>query len=226
MQLVVKDVCRLFDVPEKTVYRWISRREIPAWRVNGEYRFSRDELIEWATERKLDVSKLLAARPGGDEALPSIADALRRGGVHHGVSGTHPRAVLEALVQRLKLPEGTDRAHLLELLLAREAVGTTGVGEGIAVPHVRSPVVLDVDGPSIALGLLETPVEFGAVDGRPVEAVFLLVTPSARVHLHVLSRLARLLKDSTFREAVRRGLPAEDVFAAADAAQAAWEDGA
>ncbi len=214
MQLLVKDVSALLDIPEKTIYRWISRREIPAHRVNDGYRFSRDELLDWATERKLDVSKLLSV---ADESagLPTLVNALEAGGIHHGIEGADKRSVLQAMVTRLPIPEDADRAVLLELLLAREALASTGVGEGIAIPHARKPIVLDVAEASVAVGFLAKPVDFGAIDGQPVSCLFLLLSPTARVHLHLLSQLAHALQYQAFRDAVRRTAPREELLDAA-----------
>ena len=93
------------------------------------------------------------------------------------------------------MPRGTrriDRELLLRLFLAREASASTAIGEGIALPHVRNPIVLYVTRPLVTLCFLEHPIEFGALDGQPVSVLFSLISPSTRAHLQILSKLSRL----------------------------------
>jgi mannitol/fructose-specific phosphotransferase system IIA component (Ntr-type) len=102
-----------------------------------------------------------------------------------------------------------DREFLYKVLLARESLGSTGIGDGIAIPHVRNPIVLHLSRPIVTLCFLERPVDFGALDGQPVNTLFTLISPTVRAHLHLLSRLAFTLRDprSTRRCATR--LPAK-----------------
>ena len=88
--------------------------------------------------------------------------------------------------------------------VAREALASTGVGDGIAIPHVRNPIVLHVPRPTVTLCFLERPVDFGALDGKPVHCLFTLVSPTIRAHLHLLSRLAFALRDPGFHAVVQR----------------------
>ena len=147
------------------------------------------------------------------EPPPQLADALVEGGIHYRISGRTREEVLRAAVDVMKFPEGADREMVLRLFLAREELASTAIGDGIAVPHVRSPIVLHVERPLIFLCLLETPVEFGALDGQPVHALFFLVCPTVRSHLRLLSRLAFCLRDADFRETVRRPGVREEILA-------------
>ena len=88
-----------------------------------------------------------------------------------------------------------DQDFLLRVLLAREALESTGIGDGIAIPHVRNPVVLHVSRPMITLCFLEQAVDYGALDGKPVNTVFSLISPTVRAHLRLLSRLSFALQD-------------------------------
>jgi PTS system nitrogen regulatory IIA component len=204
MQLNVRDVARLLNVAEKTVYRWISQGNLPAYRVNEQYRFNRAELLEWATARKINVSEDLLAEPESTSTpLPTLSAALRAGGIVYRLEGHDKPTVLRALVENMRLPEEVDRDFLYRVLLAREALGSTGIGDGIAIPHVRNPIVLHVSQPSITLCFLENPIEFGSLDGQPVHTLFSLVSPTVRAHLHLLSRLAFALRDPIFRQQIQ-----------------------
>jgi PTS system nitrogen regulatory IIA component len=101
------------------------------------------------------------------------------------------------------------------VLLAREALGSTGIGGGIAIPHPRNPIVLHVDHPTIAVCFLTAPVEFRSLDGQPVHTLFTLVSPTVRTHLHLLSRLAHALKDGSFHAAIVRRDSDQEILKAA-----------
>jgi PTS system nitrogen regulatory IIA component len=198
MQINVKEAARLLAVSEKTIYRWIRQGEIPAYRINDLYRFNRAELLEWATAKRLSVSPEIFAEAAGEEPLPGLADAIKAGGIHYRVSGEAKHEVLEAVVELMRLPEEVDRKFLLSVILARESLGSTGFGGGIAIPHVRNPIVLHIPRPMITLCFLETPIEFGAIDGQPVHTLFTLVSPTVQAHLHLLSRLTYGLRQPRF----------------------------
>ena len=142
----------------------------------------------------------------------ALAELLREGGIFEDVSGATKSQVLAQFVERLPLPPEQDRKFLLDVLEAREALGSTGIGDGIAIPHVRNPIVLHVARPFVTLCLLEHPVEFGAVDGKPVDTLFLVVSPTVPMHLRILARLGFVLRDETLRSLLRRRASAAEIL--------------
>ncbi len=220
MQLSVKDAARLLVVSEKTIYRWIKQEIIPAYRINEQFRFNKAELLEWATSRRIQVSpEVFAETETNGAPLPSLSDALAAGGVVYRLEGRDKSSMLQAMVDAMKLPEEVDRQFLFQVLLAREALGSTGIGDGIAVPHVRNPIVLHVNRPTVTLCFLEHPIDFGALDGKPVRVLFALVSPTVRAHLHLLSRLGFVLRDPGFKATVLREASREDIMTALAAAE-------
>lgn len=214
MRLTVRDVAGLLNVSEKSIYRWISTKEIPFYRVKEQYRFSKAEVIEWATRARLEIPAEVLSEKPEDIAHPlkGLSDSLEVGGIFYRVGGSNKDLVLKAVVDLLKLPDEVDRAFLHKILLAREALGSTGLGDGIAVPHVRNPIVLAVDKPSVTLCFLENKIEFGAMDGKPVNTLFTIISPTVKGHLHLLSRLAFALKDKGFKSAITREASRDDII--------------
>jgi PTS system nitrogen regulatory IIA component len=213
MQLDVKDAAAIFDVSEKTIYRWIKQRNLPAYRVNEQYRFNRAELLEWATGRKVNVSAEILHENGTEEAPPPLLyDALKNGGICYRVEGADKGSVLRGVVDLMRLPQEVDRDFLYQVLLARESLGSTAIGDGIAIPHVRNPIVLHILEPTITLSFLEHPIDFGALDGLPVSVLFTLVSPTVRAHLHLLSRLAFALRDPGFKAVITQRGSREEIF--------------
>ncbi|MCC7518817.1 MAG: PTS sugar transporter subunit IIA [Verrucomicrobiae bacterium] len=226
MQLSATDAARALDVPEKTLYRWLKQGLLPAHAVHDQYRFNRDELLEWATARGIVVSERLMADDDTSWGRLSLAAAIELGGVHRDVEGADRDAVLRAVVARMPFPEEVDRDALLQVLLARESMGSTGIGNGIAIPHVRSPIVLHVPRAMVALCFLREAIAFGAVDGKPVHTVFAIVSPSVKGHLHLLSLLARGLQHPGFAAALARQAAADEILAQCRLVEAASTKGA
>jgi PTS system nitrogen regulatory IIA component len=220
MKLVVRDAARLLDVSEKTIYRWIKQGSIPAYRLNDQYRFNRAELLEWATAQRLALSPEIFRETESETAsLPRLTEAIAAGGIHYRIGGSDRESVLRQVVETMRLPSEVDREFLLAVLLAREALGSTAIGDGIAIPHVRSPVILHLERPMITVCFLERPIDFGALDGKPVNVLFTLVSPTVRAHLHLLSKLAFALRDSSFKQAVLRQGSREELLATAAAGE-------
>lgn len=225
MELNVRDAARLLGTREKQVYRWIDEGEIPFYRINDQPRFNRAELLEWATSRQLPVSvDVFHPNREGGQAGPGLVEALQAGGVHANVPGTDRESVLRAVVGVLRLPAAVDRDYLLQMLLAREAMGSTGIGDGIAIPHVRNPVVLNAAPASITLCYLANPIPFDAVDGQPVHTIFSMISATIRGHLQLLARLSWALHDPEFKVAVLRRAPEGDIIKEAAGVEASCAD--
>jgi PTS system nitrogen regulatory IIA component len=216
MQLTVKNVAELLNISEKTVYRWIEERKLPGYRMNGQYRFNRAELLEWSTANRINVSPRIFEEPESQSApLPELSDALELGGVFYRLAGADKPAVLRSVVEILRIPDTVDREFLLQVLLAREALESTAIGDGIAIPHVRNPIVLHVPQPTMTLCFLEKPVDFGALDGQRVHTLFTFISPTVKAHLHLLSRLAFALRNSEFKKLIVQQAGRDEIMAVA-----------
>jgi len=213
MQLTVRQAAGYLGISESTARRWIGERGLPVHAANERLYLNAVELWEWAVEHGVAVSRSLLehARRAPDEVSP-VSELLRIGGILYDIEATEKRSVLGEFVARLPLPPEQDRATLLSVLEAREAMGSTGIGDGIAIPHVRNPIVLHVDQPFVTLGLLRHPVEFEAIDGKPVHALFMVVSPTVPIHLRILAQLGFVLRDDVLRDLLRRRAHAEAII--------------
>lgn len=216
MDLSVKDSAQLLRVSEKTIYRWINQGKLPAYRVSEQYRFNRAELLEWATAQKINVSADIFAEPEGGDTLVGLSEAIKAGGIHYRVGGDDKASVLQSVVDVMPLPEQVDRQFLLEVLLARESLGSTAIGGGIAIPHVRNPIVMHISRPMVTLCFLERSIEFGAIDGQPVHTLFTIVSPTVRSHLHLLARLAHALRQPAFSRVIAGQGSRDEIVAAGE----------
>ena len=131
-----------------------------------------------------------------------ISDFLNSKAVTAELKATTKKEVIEELVDILidaGAIEKKIKSKLIETLLAREALGSTAIGQGIAIPHGKCENVLKL---TAALGISKKGIDFDSLDGEPAFIFFLLVAPidSAGPHLKALARISRLLKDKYFRE--------------------------
>ncbi len=213
MNLTVKDAASLLQVSEKSIYRWIKQAAIPAYRMRGQHRFNRSELLEWATSKHMEVSPEAFSEPEIDKLpIPLFSDALENGGIFYRIDGkTRDEALIQASMH-LRLPEDTDQKYLARALIERERSASTAIGDGIAIPHLRVPLFTQVVRPSMTLFFLENPVDFYSLDGLPVNILFTPLAPTQKTHLYLLSKLGFLLKNKMFKNALIKQENREVIF--------------
>jgi nitrogen PTS system EIIA component len=199
MRLTVQEAATLLDASAERIYEWIESGDLPAHRVDEQFRINRTELLEWATLRNIAVGPALFQDTDDAGAAPALADALSNGGVISGITATTRTDVLRAVVDHLDLT-GEERAMLLQLLVARDKTAFVSLPDGVAIPHVRHPIVLAAQ-PRLYSFFLRDEIEF---TGTPVRLLFVLLTPTIRAHLQILAKLSYVLRDPTVRDAIRR----------------------
>lgn len=121
------------------------------------------------------------------------------------------KGILEQLAERFAAVYGVGQAQVLESLEEREALGSTGFGRGIAIPHARSE---SVNRPVVVLLRLDAAADFGSADGMPVNLVFGLLSPvdAGASHLHALAAISRLVRDEQLHEALIEAETAEAIY--------------
>lgn len=132
----------------------------------------------------------------------SLTELLTPDAVFAPVRANGKKALMQDISERAALITGLPDRELFELLLQRERLGSTGIGDGIAIPHCR------IQGLQRMVGLLlrmDKPVDFESLDGQPVDLIFVLLAPdhAGADHLKALARIARLLRDRTVLERLR-----------------------
>ncbi|MFH0935681.1 MAG: PTS sugar transporter subunit IIA [Candidatus Omnitrophota bacterium] len=134
-----------------------------------------------------------------------IMDFLSKKAILTDIKATKKEDVIKELVEALINAgeiEKRNRSKLIDALMNRESLGSTAIGQGIAIPHAKSDCVSSL---VAAFGLSKKGVDFDSLDGEPAYIFFLLVAPqdSAGPHLKALARISRLLKDKYFRDSLR-----------------------
>ena len=132
-----------------------------------------------------------------------IIDFLKEGAIIPDLKATDKEGAIKELVVLLeKRREITDKEKIVEIILEREKLGSTGIGQGIAVPHAKTDQVREI---VIAFGLSQSGVNFESLDEELVYLIFLVLAPAEAtgIHLKVLAKIARLLKDKVFRNSLK-----------------------
>jgi len=141
-----------------------------------------------------------------------IMDFLDKKAVTANLKATDKEGVIRELVELLANAGDIDnKDELLKAVMAREGLGSTGIGQGIGIPHAKTPNVKSL---VAAFGLSQKGVNFDSLDGEPVHIFFLLVAPeeSAGPHLKSLARISRMLKDKYFRDLLKKAKDEKEVL--------------
>ncbi len=204
MKLELADVAQCLNLPVNTIERWIRQGRIPVRKTGTLCIFKKAVLEKWAL--KHDISFNLPKRDTDEEQEISndthkdndtLVAALKRGGVH-SLSGSDIDELCKAATQTFIDFSETDQEILCNKLIEREKLTSTGIGKGVAIPHPRTPMTGSSGLPVIATFFLETPVDFNAIDDKPVNILFLIVCPSVQTHLHLLSKISFCVRDDDF----------------------------
>jgi nitrogen PTS system EIIA component len=213
-RLTAKEVALLLGTPLVTVLRWAHQGKIPCKLKNDQYVFKKNDILEWANAHDLFIKKKeeeeIASHP--DDPF-SLKNAVERGGIIYNLPGSDIVSVLKNAVEKIKLPEGTDRELVLNELINREEIASTGIGKGVAIPHPRTTLNLKLKKPFIPVVFLQQPVDFNAVDGQEIFVLFLIFSPSTRIHLKMLSRLTLGLRDDEFLTLLKNRASRQDILA-------------
>jgi PTS system nitrogen regulatory IIA component len=140
-----------------------------------------------------------------------IVEFLQPAAVIDNLAGTAAPAVLSELARPLATSHKVDAKRLLETLLEREKLGSTGIGDGVAIPHGKVPGLPVL---MASFGRSKGGVDFKAIDGKPTYLFFTLFAPenSAGAHLKALARISRIFKNPAFRESIMKAADAAEIY--------------
>jgi PTS system nitrogen regulatory IIA component len=165
----------------------------------------------------------------------NLASLVERGGVYYNVFGANPKELLATAIALLPRSASIDSQYLYQEILEREALVSTGIGRGIALPHPRNLVLKEVasseedalpkgDGPFVTIIFPAQPLDWNAPDGGKVHTVFLIVSSSAKQHLDTLSKINFLCKQEKFYSLIKARFPEEQIIAAIREAETKWKE--
>ena len=196
--LSISEAARLVNVSDATMRRWIRQGLFAGG--NGAGRIDGAELRRWAKRHDLAIG------PRPRPATPPrdlLSEAVERGAVIRDVEPASAAEAITLAIEALPCLSEETRGPLRTAILERERMASTGLGHGVAVPHPRKTPRDLFEQPVISACFPRRPLDWAALDGEPVHAVLLLLSPSAPVHLEILSRVAFALRAPEFPERLR-----------------------
>jgi nitrogen PTS system EIIA component len=142
-----------------------------------------------------------------------ILDVLNTQAININLTARDKKGVLDELAAPVASAAGATKDQLVKVLMERERLGSTGIGGGIGIPHGK---LKNLESLVLGFGLSRQGVNFESMDGRPTHIFFLLLTPenSAGIHLKLLARISRMLKNDDFKERLMQSQTAEEIIAA------------
>jgi PTS system nitrogen regulatory IIA component len=202
--MTLSEVAAYLKLAEKTVLRLVHRGEIPCFKVASQWRFLRTVIDDWMLARIQGLpSSGLARLIEGEPAAVPVSRLLRQDFIRLDITPGDKEAVLRQLIQPLLEARVIAAAGpFLDRLLLREHMVSTGVGKGVALPHLRHPRENPPGGPYLALGICRAGTDFQALDGGKSYLFALLCADSEIVHLRVMAALALLLRRGELVEAL------------------------
>jgi PTS system nitrogen regulatory IIA component len=158
-----------------------------------------------------------------------LSTLVERGGVLYEIPGTTMETVLAEFIKlipdsALSAQGGRDfREDLLKAALEREALMSTGTGCGIALPHPRNPMAADAETQFVTIGFPALPVDWKALDGKPVHSIIFVVSASPKDHLRTLSKINFLCMDDKFPVLLQGRAPSVEIIRAIREAEQSWK---
>jgi len=213
MKSTLSKISKSFDLPVATMERWIRQGRIPVQKNGKECIYRKSVLNKWARAHNLTVTSFEENSMKGKETeLENLLQVMKRGGVLNHLKGNTVEDVLKTALDNMPIFSIGAKEALFTKLLEREKLTSTGIGRGIAIPHPRIPLADVVIHPAITTCFFEKPIDFEAIDKRPVFVMFVLLSPSIKIHLHLLSKLSYCVRSNKFVEFLKTYPASEQLF--------------
>jgi PTS system nitrogen regulatory IIA component len=155
----------------------------------------------------------------------SLAQLVSRGGIYYDISGGGREEIISNIIENISVLSILKRKALLQAVMEREALISTGIEKGIALPHPRVPMLEDNEEPFVAIAFPARKSDWGTPDGSEVHTVFLIVSKSPKQHTSVLSKINYLCQQEIFYNLISSKAPKDKIIAAIETAEKYWHQG-
>lgn len=206
MDLKLEELASLLDVSESTVHCWLENGTIPSYKMNDELWFNREEIEDWILHNQsfIKLEKHHDHEELRDLSLKySLYKAIYRGGVMRDVVVHNKEQALQCASSYIAEHFNLDANVLFEMLMHRENLMSTGIGEGIALPHAKD-FLIDAHYDIVVPMFLSKSIDFGALDGKPVNVLFFLFASHDKRHLNLVNKIVHLGMSLTARSFLQR----------------------
>ena len=157
-----------------------------------------------------------------DDIKENLAQLVIRGGIYYDIPGSTRQDFLTAVIRNLPELPALKKEALLQAVMEREALISTAIENGIALPHPRTPMLEDSESPFVAIAFPLQPLDWDAPDGGKVHTVFLIVSKSPKQHLEALTKINFLCQQENFFSLISSRAAKDEINAAIFAAEKDW----
>jgi PTS system nitrogen regulatory IIA component len=203
--LTAKQVAEYLQLSQRSIYRLLERGELPATKIGGQWRFRKTVIDEWIDVHmgRLGSEDLRQLSRAKDEEV-RVGNLIDEMNALLPVPAGDRATVIREFVRRIRFPEPVDLALLIERILEREKLCSTALPDGVALLHTprTTPRVLRLHD-LVALGRIERPIAFGALDGSLTDTLVLLLARDEGRHLALLAKMARLCREPEVLDGLR-----------------------
>lgn len=202
--MTIKEVSKYLKMNERTVYKLIQGGQIPATKLGKQWRLNKEQLNEWLGFQvaELPAEDLAHLEMDHKESIIKITPLLKEENILFNFYAQSKSQAIQKLVDvivnnnKLSSSQGE---KLTQAIMERERLCSTAIGEGVAIPHPRDVIITDIKKPLLSAGVCRQGMDFESMDGKPTHLIFLLNAPRSDIHLKLMARLSRLLRDKVFR---------------------------
>jgi PTS system nitrogen regulatory IIA component len=152
----------------------------------------------------------------------SLAQLVMRGGIYYDILGSNKEEIISKIIESIPVLSAQKREALLKAVMEREALISTGIEKGIALPHPRIPMIADNEEPFVVIAFPAGKLDWGTPDGSEVHTVFLIVSKSPKQHTGVLSKIKYLCQQETFYNLISANAPKDVIISAIEEAEKYW----
>lgn len=200
--LTIKEVADYLKMNERTIYKLVQNGKIPAAKIASQWRLKKDLINEWLEYhmKSLEEDELAGLDHDQEDKVVEVTPLLSENGfsstLHSNSKSTVLREMVDLLVASGEIKDGDE---LFRAVVERERLCSTAISDEIAIPHPRHALKDVVKKPSLAVGISKTGIDFESEDDKPTRLFFLICAPREDIHLKIMARLSRILRDPKTR---------------------------
>jgi PTS system nitrogen regulatory IIA component len=188
-----KDIAELLDLPLVTIQRWEHQGKIPFKIINQKKCYKKKEILEWAKSHDFAIKSLKDQKT--TKIGKVLSQAIERGGIYDNIQGEDIYSVFKNTIKKLSYIDNLYKDLVLDELLNREELTSTGIGKGFAIPHTRNRLNLGLEETYVSVVFLKKAIEFNFIDGLPVNTLFMIFSINTKEHLKILAEISYILQE-------------------------------
>ncbi len=200
--LTIKEVADYLKMNERTIYKLVQNGKMPAAKIASQWRMKKDLINEWLEYhmKSFTVEDLVGLDQDHEDKVIQVTPILSKKAFASPLHSTSKSQVLKELVDLLVASgEIKDKDELFRAVVERERLCSTAIADEVAIPHPRHALRDVVSKPCLAIGISKLGIDFESEDDKPTRLFFLICAPREDIHLKIMARLSRILRDPKTR---------------------------